>query len=46
MGWLSASLTFAIIRATFTKPVRGSRVKWRWSALEMVDGIGLPSIQE
>ena len=39
-----ASLTFAIIRAT-NLCLRGSRVKWR-SALDMVDGIGLPSIQE
>ena len=44
MGWLWASLTFAIIRAT-NLCLRGSRVKWR-SALDMVDGIGLPSIQE
>ena len=44
MGWLRASLTFAIIRAT-NLCLQGSRVKWR-SALDMVDGIGLPSIQE
>ena len=44
MGWLRASLTFAIIRAT-NVCLRGSRVKWR-SALDMVDGIGLPSVQE
>ena len=43
-GWLRASLTFAIIRAT-NLCLRGSRVKWR-SALDMVDGIGLPSVQE
>ena len=44
MGWLRASLTFTIMRATILC-LRGSRVKWR-SALDMVDGIGLPSIQE
>ena len=44
MGWLRASLTFTIIRATNLR-FRGSRIKWR-SALDMADGIGLPCILE
>ena len=40
MGWLRASLSFLIVRAT-SWWLRGSRMKWRTSyALE--DGVGLP----
>ena len=38
MGWLRASLSFAIIRAT-DLCLWGSRIRWR-SALDMADGIG------
>ena len=44
MGWLRASLSFAIIRAT-DLCLRGSRIRWR-SAMDMADGMGLPYIVE
>ena len=47
MGWLLASLSFAIIRA-INLCLRGSCIRWR-SALDMVDmvdGIGLSYIVE
>ena len=44
MGWLRASLSLAIIRAT-DLCLWGSRIRWR-SVMDMADGIGLPYIVE
>ena len=41
MGWVRATMSFSIVRAT-NLCLRGSRVKWR-SGVGMEDGAGIPS---